>query len=180
MQLCGHFQWESHTDCPTILTTFSRKDETTDNVRSTTLNNVFFSLSWVTITRLLILLSITLAALLFVVDQARSDQFIFVGGLAGCLSFYFLQVSRSNLSSDNLTWHTTQFRTKHFSCFAVSCMLWLTSCSLLTVLWALLIALLGKPASSFKFLEICIYLGMSLLAVFLFGSNCTPCQLQNT
>jgi hypothetical protein len=46
-------------------------------------------------------MSTTLAALLFVADQARSDQFIFVGVLAGCLSFYFLQVSRTILSSHN-------------------------------------------------------------------------------
>ncbi|KAL6853679.1 hypothetical protein ACP4OV_019708 [Aristida adscensionis] len=69
------------------------------------------------------------------VNQVKEEPFISVADLVGSLCCCFLQVS---------------------------CVLWLTSCSLLTVLWALLIGLLGKANEE---LEI---------------SNLSTCHLQNT
>jgi hypothetical protein len=128
-------------------------------------------------------ISTTFSALFFVVDQAQRDQFIFVDDLAGFLSCSFLQVSRTLITALTKRHTIILELTPPVLMCLVSCMLWLTSCSLLTVLWALLIAIFGMFSIWFWIFGIlcipyCKY--AMLLWSSLLYSNCASCELQNT
>jgi len=150
LQFCSYFQWENHKECQTIFTTLSRKDEATHNVRISLPSNIslisFFCHEPTEDTLMLYIWHFS--GLSSEGDQVKEDPSIYVADLAGSLSCCFLQVGRTP-SSRHTILHLNIFsldgpQTIDCCCVSVSCVLWLTSCSLLTVLWALLIGLLGK------------------------------------
>ena len=95
LQFCSYFQWESHKECQTIFTTFSRKDEATHNVRilfSPFNNSLVFFFGHESLEDMLMLLEMIFSGLSSEADQVKEDQFISVVDLGGSLSCCFPQV----------------------------------------------------------------------------------------
>ena len=81
--------------------------------------------------------------------RPSSKRSIHICGRPRWVFVLFFSAGLQKLDFVNAIFHQSSKLTPIVFVIAVSCMLWLTSCSLLTVLWALLIALFGMASPWF-------------------------------